>query len=635
MRGLVVTLSAAFALIFAFDLYPGLRGGGGWRWTYQPPENLLALAALVGVLAIYIGGVVALRRRGVALRLAWGVLAGLLIAYSAVGVRGDAHELLLIRTLSPVQTGASTVAVRYMAENGVGATLERWPDVMRSAGQRNIIHFTTSPPGQPLIHHALAEIAGDGALVRRAGYALRAYQCSNVGVMAYDDGQLLSAALVGWTMPLWAALMIVPVYFAARRLFDDTEAALRAAAWSPLIPSIILFAPVWNTLYPALMALCVALLLAGLPLRDGEDLRPLWLVLAGVVMSGATMLNFAVLPALMIFGLLTLGVVGLRRGMIAGAFFGVGLLACWILLGIAANVTPLDIWAVTAEKHSELVAGRDYLTWLILHPYDTLLFTGWPLVALLVWRVMRLRWTTRAPSDALVVALVVTFIALNLSGMVQGENGRILSFYAPFIILAAGGVLADKPAKWGVPLLVAQAGLLVVMAGVLAVVPQDLDSPPREPRGDVARLDGFDLHPTSARFEADGERGHATLEAHRFVADVGEQVITLETVWRGGQRTAQLYWIEISAYAENEIDGEIIVPPQRWTAQNGHYPPTCWRDGQTIIDTQALHMPTISAPVVWTLELRLVNPATGAVMAVTLPDGTTADHVRLQPVNYP
>ncbi|TVR24321.1 MAG: hypothetical protein EA396_01535 [Anaerolineaceae bacterium] len=635
MRRLIFALSAAFALILAFDLYPGLRGGGGWRWTYQQAENPLALAVLVGVLAVYIGGVIGLRRRGVALRLAWGVLAGVLIAYSAVAVRGDALELLLIRTLSPVQTGASTVAVRYMAEDGVGETLERWPDVMREAGERNIIHFTTSPPGQPLIHYALAGIVGDGAFVQQAGYALRAYQCSNLGVMIYDDSQLLSAALVGWSMPLWAALMIVPVYFAARRLFDDTAAALQTAAWSPLIPTIILFAPVWNTLYPALIALCVALLLTGLPLREGEHMRPSWLVLAGAVMSGATFLNFAVLPVLLTLGLLTLGVVGFRRGVIAGIGFGVGLLACWIPFAIASNLTPLDLWAVTAEKHGELVAGRDYLTWLILHPYDTLLFIGWPLVALLVWRVMRLRWTTRTPSDVLVVALVVTFVALNVSGMVQGENGRILSFYAPFVILAAGGMIAVKSAEWGLPLLVAQAGLLAVMAGVLAVVPQDLDSPPRQPRGDVARLDDFTLHPTSARFDASGERGHATLEAHRFVADVGAQVITLETVWRGGERTAQPYWIEVSARAENDIDGEIIVPPQRWTPQNGNYLPTCWRDGQTIIDTQAVHLPTISAPVVWTLELRLVNPATGAVMAVTLPDGTTADHVRLAPVNYP
>ena len=38
----------------------------------------------------------------------------------------------------------------------------------------------------------------------------------------------------------------------------------------------------------------------------------------------------------------------------------------------------------------------------------------------------------------LAFSMLLTLVIVNLMGIVQGENARILSFYAPFLLLAAG-----------------------------------------------------------------------------------------------------------------------------------------------------------------------------------------------------
>ncbi len=162
MRRLIVIASIALAMFIAFDLYPGLRGGAGWQWTYQPPLDVAAVVALAAGLAVY----VALLRARHAVRglLAWTVLFGTALAYLVVGINGDPFFLLFTRTVSPVQTGAASLQASIMARDGVLPTLQRWPEVMDEALGLNLIHFTTSPPGQVLAHQALADLFDAPAL---------------------------------------------------------------------------------------------------------------------------------------------------------------------------------------------------------------------------------------------------------------------------------------------------------------------------------------------------------------------------------------------------------------------------------------------------------------------------------------
>lgn len=641
MRRFIIASTFVFLVLLALDLYPGLRGGAGWRWAYDAATAIGPLLTLAAVLALGLSVGALLRLKATSTlwpHVLWSVASGVMIAYAAVGLRGDPAQTLFIRTVSPVQTGASTLAVRTIAQDGLHETLGRWPDVMRESLDLNLIHFTTSPPGQPVVHWAAAEVLGSLPTAGTLSRPLRGYQCSNPDVMAYQRGELLSVGLIGLLMPLWAALLTVPVAYSAYALTGERSAGQRAASWAVLIPSIVLFMPVWNVLYPALVALSLWLLVIGLR-RDNLAYH----VGAGAVMSISTFLNFAVLPVLGILGLFTLAWHAFRREtsdhwrwMIAairvGLAFGVGLLLCWLPFWLATGYSPLDIWAVTQEKHSALVAARrEYWPWLLLHPYDTLLFLGWPLVGWAGWTLWR---RVRAGQrDAIVLlggATLLTMLLLNISGLVQGENGRILSFYAPFVLIVAAAGPARPSDRPQGPLLLAQAVMLAVMAYALAVVPLDLERPPDGPRDDIATLEAITAWPVGAIFSSERYPGQVELLSHRYVADVAAQTITLQTTWRGIQPTERPYQIEVVAVAENDIDGQIVVPPQRWFPQGGAYLSTCWQADDTVHDLHILSLPIISAPVIWTLELRLVDPRTGDVM-----HAASADHVPLGPVRYP
>ncbi|MBC8097930.1 MAG: hypothetical protein H7Y11_00680, partial [Armatimonadetes bacterium] len=300
MAGLI-----AFLVIFALDLYPGLRGGAGWDWTYERPQVWAAVLILGLLLVVYAVG--ALRIQAPRRVLMWSFLGAVSISYAVVGVRGEVGFTLFSRTVSPVQTGASALAVRYFAADGTSGgtlpSLRRWTEIMDEAYTLNLIHFTTSPPGQPLIHQLVAELADAPVLMgitQPLSMALRPYQCSDPTVMRYTRGEIVSAGL-GLLMPMLAALAVFPLYTAALLLTDNVGAARQAVLWWALVPSVALFAPTWNTVYPALCILSFSLLLYGLMRR-----RLLWVLLAGVVLSVTTFLNFAVLPVLLIFGVFTM-----------------------------------------------------------------------------------------------------------------------------------------------------------------------------------------------------------------------------------------------------------------------------------------------------------------------------------------
>ncbi|GAB4513917.1 MAG: hypothetical protein OHK0046_15280 [Anaerolineae bacterium] len=614
-----------FTLIFlaALPLVPGLRGGAGWRWPLALPAHALPVVMLAFLLAVYLVGAFALRGGSLLPVLMWSMLMTAVIGVGVVGIRGDAGFLLFTRTVSPVQTGASAAAVRYMADD-LHSTLARWPQIMRDAGDANLIHFTTSPPGQALVHQVAADLFDSvPVLSNPISMALRPYQCSDLAVMRYTAGELTSTIL-GMLMPVWASLAVLPLY-AAGRMLAGARAARHLVQWWPLVPAVLLFLPAWNSFYPALCAASFALLLLGQ--RQNGWRAGVWLVLAGVVMSLTTFLNFAVLPALLLFGLYTLGVAMIsRRGLLwavrMGIWYGVGLASVWAVFWLATGLTALDILRVTFDAHTDLVQ-RDYLPWLLLHPYDVLLFMGWPLAALFLWSTVRIRRPVDN-LDVLTLSMFITFIAVDLAGIVQGENGRILSFYAPFLLLSSARLLMD--ALWDRPLMVAQAVTVLVMAALLPVVPLDLNPQPTGPRSDFATLAGVPFMPVQTAFDG---AGAFTLESYRTVADVDQQTITLETRWRGEERTARPYAFEVVAYVsdyQNELDAATISTPHRWYAQSGAYLPTCWRSGEIVNDLTLIQVPVVAAPVEWTLELRAVDERSGAVMPGV---------AQLGPIQYP
>jgi len=113
MRKLILLITLIFLALLASDLYPGLRGGSGWRWPYLLPDNWTGALVLGILLIVYLVGVFLLRRWQAR---TWAFISAAVLGVAVVGVHGDAGFLLFTRTVSPVQTGASALAVRVMAE---------------------------------------------------------------------------------------------------------------------------------------------------------------------------------------------------------------------------------------------------------------------------------------------------------------------------------------------------------------------------------------------------------------------------------------------------------------------------------------------------------------------------------------
>lgn len=636
MRKFIVGFTTIFLVLLAIDAIPALRGGFGWRWRYAAPDTFLPVLWLALALVVYLGGVIWLRRPKVPvwISLLFGILAGLLLCLAALNVRGDLLFLLFTRTVSPVQTGASTIAVRNMAGNGFNQTVQNWTEVMEESGELNIIHFTTSPPGQPLLHYWTADFLDKiEGVSRPLSQEMRTYQCSDLEVMRYSRGEIAGVGL-GMLMPLWASLMVIPVYCATQTLTGEPQLARRAAHWSPLVPALLLFTPTWNTLYPFLGSAAFALLAAGIKSR-----RVNLVIAGGIVMSGATFLNFSVLPILLLCGLYTLAYwffiarqespsVRWYWTIQIGAWFGLGLSFTWFIFWLYAGYTPLEIFQVALDQHRTLVK-RNYWVWIGMHLYDTFLFIGFPLVFLALATAMQTLQKIKAQrdivaSDVLAGVLFVTILALALSGSVQGENGRILMFYAPFLIMVSAPFWA-RSALWDMPVMVMQAGTVLVMGAVLVVVPLDLNPQVTAPRTDIPAFDSLEWRTVHTDFSSAQYAGRFRLERYRFIADPAQQAITVELQWAGDERTERPYQFQIIAYAENEIDGAIESMPYTWYPQNGNYLTPCWRNGDIIREVIIVPLPPVSMPVVWRLELRAIDERTKDFAGVA----------SLGPINYP
>lgn len=645
MRKWILIFTAIFLTLLAFNALPELRGGWGWRWPYLSPKDWTPIVILVGLLISYVAGVLVLRywQSPTWVSLVWAILGSVFLTGGVLNIHDNPGFLLFTRTLSPVQTGASAVAVRVMEREGVNQTLEDWPEFMREA-ETDYIHFTTSPPGQPLLHYWTAQgFEKMGAIAEPVSMALRPYQCSDLEIMRYSRGELTSVGLVGMLMPLWAGLTVIPIFLTARTLTSDASAASGVSQWWPLIPSVLLFSPTWNTLYPLLVITALYFLVLALQ-KNQRD----YSFAAGLVMSAATMLNLSLLPIFAIFGLMTLGYWWfLRRGdteksswnwpIEIGLWFGVGLSALWLVFWAYTGNSPFEIIRISLTEHRD-IAQKSYLAWVFLHPYDVLMFSGWPITGLALWGSWRVIQRHREKSayslaDLLTLAFWLTWLVVIISGSVQGETARIMIFLMPFLLLMAGP-LFTQGRFWDMPLLVGQAATVAVMAAVLPVVPLDLNPQVTKPRTDLGRLEGFEFHPSGATFSSREFHGEFELAQYRFVADPARQAITFEFDWRGQHRTERPYQFELVAYAENEIDGKIQSAPFYWYSQNSNYLTTCWQEGDTIADVVVLPLPPVSMPVVWEVHLRAIDERTEDTLKVTSADGTIGDYA-LGPINYP
>src|SRR5258708_8752146 len=294
-----------FCLLLALNWIPELRGDFGWRWPYAMPD-WARLLPLILTVAVYVIGAVCIR--STRLLLAWCFLGAVGIPLASLYLLGDPLYLLAPRTLSGQATGPHMAGVEI---KDLAFTASHWPEIMPTYYQPRVhpmmsVHIALSPPGLPIFYYFLNRLFDHlPTLSDLLGMPLRYFQCQDYAIMAYSNAAL-AIAWFGILMPIWPCLAVFPLYRAA----GGGNPGRLAAMWWPLVPSLAMFTPVWNTFYPFLALGAFLALRAGLCGLESPPPRRFktfaYLVLSGAFLSFATFANVSIIPFIGFLGFYTL-----------------------------------------------------------------------------------------------------------------------------------------------------------------------------------------------------------------------------------------------------------------------------------------------------------------------------------------
>jgi hypothetical protein len=620
----VAAITLAWSLLLIGDAVPTLRGPAGRRWPYEPATSSARATTVGFIFLVYLVGAIWLMRRAapqdadsnylwVRAAIVWAVLGTPLIQCAVIYLRhSDVLRELFDRTVS-LHSGGYFSAV--VSVESINEYLRRFPTLMPDFP----IHPKRHPPGIPLAfwlaRQAFSLIPG---LSRPAAAVLRRFQCDNLWLQSLSDPQVASA-WISIVLPGLAGLVVLPLYRLGRHFMDKGLALIAVLAY-PLIPSVSLFATMWDQFIPLFTTLALLALVKGL-----EQRRLFLLAGAGLAMSIGTFFSLG-----MVMGLAVLGLYGLfwhvsqrpvdaRRMVLDGVAFAAGLVSVWLVYWFFWGVTVLDIWQVAMSFHFRM--KETYLPGLF-HLYDFLVFLGIPLVFLLtggVWRAFRS--LEKAPSHLVALAFGLGLLVIDLSGSSKGEVARVWMFLIPWAVVVGVQALGQlNPRDGGLerPWL---AGAIVVLVGVqtfaaatnLQVIHTRYDEP--SPPVSVASTLPSQAQPLHVQFD-DG----IELVGYRIEGNVNvDPSVDVTLYWRARALVRWPWTVFRHVMANGELVGQRDGQPV-----GGQWPTTCWEPGQVVIDAERIPLDTRDLERA-TLIIGLYDPLSGRRLPVTGADSAAED----------
>lgn len=630
----LLVAAVTFCFLLATNWLPALRGvvpflpgNAGWEWLYRLPRWLW-LIPIIAVLALYGWGAQRLLHdpaRFPCKLLAWAYVATVLFPLLLTQLEGEPLSVFTHRILSKVMGAYPTVATRI---EDLGDTLRQWPTFTadyQATANVPAGGAVLDPPGLTVLYYGVQQgFAQNPALAAMFAGPIRAPVCQNFDLLRWTDAQLASA-WVQWWMPLWAALVIAPLYALSRRLFGES-AARWAVLLYPLVPGLMHFAPRFNTFYPLITVVMLLLLWRGVARQRSY---PWQIFAAGFVLSGGMFFNLSLVPLGLLAGLYILveGWAGKRSVFVIArqlAWFGAGAASIWAVYGALSGVLPWTVISAGMGRHLQM--NRPYLPWLLMHPYDMFLFVGLPIAVLAVWqmarqsiRMARLRGLGDA-EQRLTVISAVTLILLVLSGTARGETGRVWLFLAPLWVMLAASVIAswnprEQTMAWAaqaLTLLTMGAFIQAYLPGLTApAIPDPVMTPP--------------TFPFNARFERKGE----ALTLVGLSLNKTPQAVEFVFEWRAETPIQHPYVLSM-----------VRVPPDgafldsvTWVPYNGDFPPSCWPAGKSFVERHTVPLGEIPKAGDWQFSLSILDPFSAEPMSVTYSDGTVSTQVGIAPVN--
>lgn len=614
---LIVTL-LLIGLIFT-DWLPYLRGpapeSSEWYWPYhlRPLDRwwapVLAALVLLAVAAWWLGRREAQQRHAV--MALTGLTAGSLLLQLAL-VYADRPQIaaeLVDRTLSNLESGFFEPAAEI---EDLHTMLRAYPQAMPGFVSE---HARTHPPGLVVANwltiRASAMLPGLSEAIARHVWPLR---CTDLWLLNRPPSTAAGLALWAILPLLAAALTSVPTYLLARRLLSPGAVRL-ATVLGVTMPALLLFAPKSVQLYAPLS------LFTLLAFHTGLERRSLfWLFLSGLTLSIATFLslgNAALLLLLAVYAFLFLWQRERRQltrrpgNWLPGHLvtcsqyaiaFTLGALSLWLIFWLGWGVAPWHIFQTGLQQHYSLVTlHRRYDWWLLYNLIDLLIYAGLPLMVgfagMLIQAIKDLPGQKTGPAATLALALLVLILVLDISGSVRGEAGRLWLFFMPFIALAGGAFLARAlPGSRTAILIVGLQLAITVTLGLawrpvraVIVVAEQPPMPATSPENiiDVSFLDEpITLH------------GY-TLDASQATAG---GFLDLTLYWQADGPALRPYTVFnhlVNAHQLSE-NQQPVAQQDNWPV-NGQWPPTCWRQGENVVDSYRIELPADLAPGSYTL----------------------------------
>ncbi|GIK58148.1 MAG: hypothetical protein HND44_10765 [Chloroflexi bacterium] len=513
------------------------------------------------------------------------------------------RDELINRVYSNLESGFFQPAAELP---NLGSSLTNYPALMPTFSSE---HARTHPPGLLIANRLTMDLlARFPALAERLAYPAAATRCIDLWLL--DRPTAVSAALLIWAIiPLLAAaLTVFPAYWLAKELLGSTAVRL-ATLLVITLPSLLLFAPKAVQLYAPLSLLIFLTFYRGL-----QNWSWRWFFLSGLLFSLATFLSLGNLSLALLLGAYVSGayVSGAKcqapshpltpppvHLFTCSLAFALGAATLWLIYWLGWGVPPWVIFQTGLGQHYELVTHiRRYEWWLAWNLVDVLVFAGWVVVvgftAVLLQTIRRRPLT---PVHWLAISTAVLLLVLDISGAARGEVGRLWLFFFPFLALAAADWLAETQPGWRqqAALVGLQLALTLALAlawqpvRAVAVVAQRPSIPAATPENNADILFGDALRLTG------------------YTVRQNETALEVTLFWRGERGVLRPYTVFNHLL---NAQGELVAQQDNWPV-NGQWPPTCWQNGETVVDQYAISLPDDLPPGVYTLMTGWYDAADG------------------------
>jgi hypothetical protein len=419
---------------------PGLNGPWYWQWHWQRIDGLRLYPAMLAVtVPFFLGQWLHARGRRPVTAVGLVMLSTLGLELTAAGMHRKPFDLESIADAvqHPAATSYYTDAVDLSRKH---VPFRDWMSTHAERMPGFHGHTRFKPPGPLLYHMAFIELFG---ATRTAALA------------------------AGLCLAVLATSSVAATYLLMLKLGGDRQAAFCGASYLALCPSLVLFLPQFDQVYPAVACAIIGLWAATLAGRSVG--RPIGF---GAVLAVACFFSqmFLVL-GIFLAGLTLRHVVETgRRGLAnvarhaAAAMLTV--LSIYGLLWLATGYDPVATYHTASEllvKYLPRITERPYPIHVVFDLLDFALGSGWISFLLVAYFVLG-RPRASAPSLSPAFLAVCQVLVTAALGLVPGETARTWMLMYPLLMIPIGLELAG----WALPARTAAFGALWFLTTALA-----------------------------------------------------------------------------------------------------------------------------------------------------------------------